>query len=362
MSKRCGGISRRWLDLKSRAYWRLEPLLLRAPSVLGKRLSRPQSIYLKLTLGCNARCLHCDVWKHPSSVGEELSTREWKDLIRSLRRWPGPRHMALTGGEALVRRDALELLRFAVEQGFLVEFLSNGYSLTDEVAEEIIRIDPDVVAVSLDAMDPTLHDHLRGREGFFDRAAGAIRSLVHHHRRLGATSKIVVKTVIMDQNLDEMIRIVDWVEELGIARVIFQPILQNYEQKLRLDWYQVPELNDLWIKDTQKAADVIDQLVARADSGAPITNSRQSLELMKAYFFDPASWSRNMNFHIGGYADRYCPCGMGAVDISPNGDVQVCPVSAPIGNMRHESLGRMWRRRPACWKTPCSYWQSETKS
>ena len=253
MTGQSAKFARWWTKQRRRVYWRLQPLLLRAPAVFGKLFGRPLAIYLKLTLRCNARCLHCDVWQHPSSVGDELTTQEWKDLICSARRWFGPAHMAITGGEALLKKDALELLELAVERGFLVEFLSNGYMLTDDLAERVIRIDPEIMAVSLDAMDPELYDRLRGREGYFERATAAIRSLVEHHRRLGANCQIIVKTVVMDPNLGELTRIVDWIEELGTAKVMFQPITQNYEQEMRQDWYEVPELNSLWIKDAAKA-------------------------------------------------------------------------------------------------------------
>ncbi len=345
-----------WLDMSQRISWRLQPLLLRAPGMVGVRLARPESLFLKLTLRCSARCRHCDMWKHPSKVQEELSTEEWKSVIRSLRRWLGPRYLSLTGGEVLLRPDALELLQYAVGQGFRVELLTNGYAMTDELAGKIMAIGPGIVAISLDAMNAALYDRLRGREGFFERATAALRQLVHHHQRLGSSCQVVVKTVIMDPNLDELTKIVDWVAELGTARVMFQPITQNYEQEMRHDWYQVPELNELWVKDAHKAAGVIDELIARAESGAPIANTRRSLEAMKAYFLDPEAWSRNMAFHIDYYADKYCPNGVGLFDVGPNGDVRICPMSEPIGNVRREPPRSVWLHRPACWKRPCPYW------
>ena len=331
-------------------------MLLRAPAMFGKLFGRPLSVYLKLTLRCNARCLHCDVWKNPSAVGDELTTQEWKDFIRSARRWLGPTHMAITGGEALLKKDALDLLELAVEEGFLVEFLSNGYVLTDDAVERIMTIDPEIMAISLDALDPALYDRLRGREGFFERATAAIRSLVEHHQRLDANCQIIVKTVVMEPNLGELTRIADWIQELGTAQVMFQPITQNYEQEMRRDWYDVPELNSLWIKDAAGAGEVIDELIERLEAGAPIVNTRRHFEMMKEYFENPAKWSRNMAFQIGDYADELCASGVSVMDVSPNGDLRTCPMCEPIGNVRDGSLRRTWRSRPACWKHPCPYW------
>ena len=344
------------MEQRRRLHWRLQPILLRAPAIVGKLFGRPLSVYLKLTLRCNARCLHCDVWKHPSAVGDELTTQEWKEFICSARRWLGPTHMAITGGEAMLKKDALDLLELAVEQGFLVEFLSNGYILTDEIAERIMKIDPEIMAVSLDALDAGLYDRLRGRAEFFERATNAIRLLVEQHRRLGAKCQIIIKSVVMEPNLDELTKIVDWIHELGTAKVMFQPITQNYEQEMNHDWYNVPELNSLWIKDAARAGAVIDKLIERLEAGAPIVNTRRHFELMKEYFAEPAKWARNMAFQIGDYADELCASGVSVMDVSPNGDLRTCPMCEPIGNVRDGSLRRTWRRRPACWKHPCPYW------
>ncbi|MFH1732965.1 MAG: radical SAM protein [Planctomycetota bacterium] len=356
MAGHAPGLSRWWLEQRRRIYWRLQPLLLRAPAALTRRLVRPASIYCKLTLRCNARCRHCDVWKHPSDIQDELSTAEWKDIFSSLRRWLGPADICLTGGEVLLRRDALDLLEFTAGLGLRVQFLSNGYVLADDVAEKIIAANPDTAAVSLDAMDPRLYDELRGKEGFFKRAAAAIRSLVHHHNRLGARGRIIVKTVMMDPNLDELTKIVDWVAELGTAKVFFQAITQNYEQEMRHGWYEVPELNALWIKDVARATRVVDELIERLEAGAPIANTRRNLEQIKAYFRDPAKWSRNEAFQIGTYSDTYCPAGLCGLEFSPNGDVRVCPMSEPIGNVRDAPVKQIWHSRPACWRRPCPYW------
>lgn len=345
-------LARRWNELSRRLHWKLEPLLLRLPPFLSK----PQSVFIKLTLRCNARCRHCDIWQHPTRPEDELSTDEWKDVLALLRRWLGPSYVFLTGGEALIRRDALELLEFAVGLGFRVEFLSNGYVLTDDIAREIMRIGPSVMAVSLDAPTAKLYDEFRGREGFFERANAALASLVKYKKEFNSPTTIIVKTVVMEPNLGELTKVVEHVRALGTAQIVFQPITQNYEQPMRLDWYTDPALNALWPKDAAKAAGVVDELIALAESGAPILNNRKSLDLMKAYFLEPAKWSRNMAYQIGDYHRSRCPSGIGGMEIGPSGDVRVCPMSDPIGNVRRRSPRTIWRRRPACWRKPCPWW------
>ena len=97
--------------------------------ICGGRLARyvrPTSIALLLTGRCNARCVHCDIWKNGRKE-DTLSLEEWKRLLAELRRWLGPVHIHITGGEALLQSYAPDMTAYASGLGFFVEFLTNGY-------------------------------------------------------------------------------------------------------------------------------------------------------------------------------------------------------------------------------------------
>src|SRR5215467_10707147 len=79
---------------------------------------RPTSIICLLTERCNSRCTHCDIWK--TRGAEDTPTLdEWKKFLSDLRAWLGPAHVTLSGGEALLRRDATEILRHGSEIGLM---------------------------------------------------------------------------------------------------------------------------------------------------------------------------------------------------------------------------------------------------
>src|SRR5262245_18274377 len=87
---------------------------------------RPTSAALLLTERCTARCLHCDVSRNR---GQEDSprVREWKRLLSDLRMWLGPLPVSVTGGEALLRPYAVELIEHCVSLGLSMEVLTHGY-------------------------------------------------------------------------------------------------------------------------------------------------------------------------------------------------------------------------------------------
>src|SRR5271170_7297219 len=73
----------------------------RLRSFAGGRLAhlcRPVSIMFALTLRCNARCVHCDIWKNR---GKEDSPgfEGWSRVLRDMRAWLGPVSIVFSGGE-----------------------------------------------------------------------------------------------------------------------------------------------------------------------------------------------------------------------------------------------------------------------
>src|ERR1051325_9352732 len=73
---------------------------------------RPTSIIFLMTERCNSRCTHCDIWKIRGKETDAPSLEEWKKVLDDLREWLGPAQVTLSGGEALLRRDTTDLLRY----------------------------------------------------------------------------------------------------------------------------------------------------------------------------------------------------------------------------------------------------------
>src|SRR5580693_203148 len=85
---------------------------------------RPASIILLLTERCNARCVHCDIWKNKGGEATP-SVGHWKQLLSDLASWLGPVHLALSGGEALLRPYTPELIAWGDRRGLLMELLTH---------------------------------------------------------------------------------------------------------------------------------------------------------------------------------------------------------------------------------------------
>jgi radical SAM protein with 4Fe4S-binding SPASM domain len=163
----------------------------------------------ELTLGCNLKCLHCG-----STAGgkraEELSTREALDLCADLKK-SGCRGVALMGGEPLLRKDFFEIAARVRELGMELSVITNGTIQSEEIFENLKKLKPRAVAVSLDAANPALHDKIRGSVGAFEKTNGFIDRCLKE----GLPASVI--TTVHKLNIGELAKMRDLLKGRGIA-------------------------------------------------------------------------------------------------------------------------------------------------
>lgn len=208
---------------------------------------RPTSIGFLLTNLCNARCVHCDIWKNRGRENTP-AVDQWKTVLSDLRRWLGPVHVFFSGGEALLAAFTTDLIAHASSIGLLVELLTHGYWDDQSRIERIALAKPWRVTVSLDGIGE-VHTKIRGREKFYEKTTTSIRTLQRVGRERGSDCRILLKTVIMDQNLDAVCEVARYAQQEQI-HVFYQAIEQNYNTPEDPHWF---EHSENWPKDTEKA-------------------------------------------------------------------------------------------------------------
>src|ERR1022692_2463836 len=87
---------------------------------------RPTDIGFLMTNLCNAKCVHCDIWKNKGK-DDTPSLDQYKATLNDLRSWLGPVHVFFSGGEALLRPHTPEVLAHAASIGLFAEILTHGY-------------------------------------------------------------------------------------------------------------------------------------------------------------------------------------------------------------------------------------------
>jgi MoaA/NifB/PqqE/SkfB family radical SAM enzyme len=149
----------------------------------------PVNAVIRVTNVCNLRCKQCGQWgdrgafrvlEH-GAVRDELSTEEWKSIVSRLSRFCP--HLYIFGGEPFARKDVLELVRVAAQEGATIGINTNGTFLNSR-GQDIVESGLDYIIVSLDG-PKEVNDKVRiGSRGFTTVIEG-VKELVSHKQRVG---------------------------------------------------------------------------------------------------------------------------------------------------------------------------------
>jgi len=307
---------------------------------------RPTFVAILLSERCNARCVHCDIWKNRGKE-DSPTLEQWQDVFTDLRRWLGPIQTTVTGGEALLKPFAIDLVAHGVSLGLFMEVLTHGYWPDQTKIEKLAQVNPWRVTVSLDGLGKT-HSRIRGRENFFELTSSTLRTLQRVRRENDLDFVILLKNVIMERNLDEAGDVARFAQDGGM-QVFYQPIEQNYNTPEDARWF---ERSENWPKDVSKAVAAVKELLQLKRAGLPIVNSFAQLETMIPYFRDPASSQVAVQAHSAHEGRQLCGA-LTNLQIQSNGDVTYIRGQPPIGNVKVDSIRRIWETRPRAWDGAC---------
>ena len=225
---------------------------------IATRRPLPFSTTFILTHRCNFRCAYCDI---PDAAGDEMSTAEFCRAIDELAAI-GLARASFSGGEALLRRDAVAIIRHAHARGLTTSLNSNAW-LTESRLDDLDGA-LDMLVISLDGTEDT-HDLVRGRRGSFAR----VMKVLDAARARGIATATI--TVLSHQNLDVVDRVLALAARHGFF-AYFQPAYTDcFEHRAGLD----PALG------SRVLADISDQLRRAKAAGLPVGASEGFLQRLE---------------------------------------------------------------------------------
>ncbi len=321
--------------------------------------ARPYVVSWNLTYRCNLACEHCylDAGGAPLVGTEnfadrsELGTDECFRVIDEIAAFAPECITILTGGEPLLRRDILEIVRRASERGLWVVVGTNGVRITENVAGHLAQAGARGLSLSLDALDPERHDRFR-------RVRGAWRNTVEGAEILNKTGlPFIVQTTAGSHNLGELDAIADFAYSRLAAKVWNLYFLvptgrgqfvsdispAQYRRGARL---ALPDPAEVRPPDAgeREVRSALHQDRAgegwHADRCGPDA-SRSGARPSKRRAGRPCPACRPIRTYSGGAGG--CPAGTHYMGIRPNGDVTPCPY-LPVfaGTLRSSSLADLW--------------------
>jgi MoaA/NifB/PqqE/SkfB family radical SAM enzyme len=116
---------------------------------------------------CNFHCVHCAVSSQRDvKRGNTLTPADIKNLCDQGDAY-GLAHFSWTGGEPLVVKEFDKVIEAIGPERFHIHIDTNGWGLNETKAKHLKSIGIDKIQLSLDSLDPALHDEFRRRPGSF---------------------------------------------------------------------------------------------------------------------------------------------------------------------------------------------------
>lgn len=303
---------------------------------LGTTFSKPTFVVFRVTEKCNSRCQMCPFHK---SNKKELSTYQIKKILTNLKTWLGPFVLSISGGEPTIRNDIWEIIRFANNLGIKTVLCTNGTLITQKDIPKIINSGIEDIKISLDSLNSYGYQKIRGIT-----ANKKVLQTLHLLKEYTKDISISIHTVIIEQNINELIKLIMFTKDQKLNSITFHPIVlpgQEHDSK--------QELNHLW-PNTQKINKTINEIIIYKRKGYPISNSTNYLNAIKDYYKNPSS------------VNKKCTAQISILRIDSKGQAHTC---IPLGNIVNTPPKEIWnkesRKRLLKCKKSCAIAKCHTK-
>lgn len=179
---------------------------------------RPSRAMIEIADRCNESCVHC--YQVQGQKGEMKAEDIFAILDDLASR--GILFLTISGGEATLRSDFLDIVRYARSLDFAITLFTNGLRIDDEMATQLAEIGLRRVDISLYSVDADVHDWVTNVPGSWEASTAAVRRLTSR----GVPVKI--KSPLMSPNAGTWQRFLELAESLG-AEAAMDPALKGRE-------------------------------------------------------------------------------------------------------------------------------------
>jgi MoaA/NifB/PqqE/SkfB family radical SAM enzyme len=297
-------------------------------SEMGK-LSTPPFLVLFINSICNLKCDHCFYWRNLNQRND-LSLDEIKALARELEPFD---NLNLSGGEPFLRKEFAEICRFFITNNGVKEIYvpTNGW-YTDKTLAALESIFEEkslryfVCELSIDGM-PDYHDKFRGAQNSFKKLIETYDKLAEYQKKEPRLRIHSISTAT-NQNIDQIKQLTTYL----YARC---PAMDHHNLAVIRGDRKDPSLLTPDLKEYQGLYDYIQRLWAPRESERYGSMVEPMLQWAKMRTLEEKR--------------QVVPCKAGVISavVYANGDVSVCEMHKPLGNLRDKTFREMWFSKEA---------------
>lgn len=274
------------------------------------------SLQFELSSRCNERCIHCYIPNEKKNHGFDMPTAKVKSILDEFAAMGGL-HVTLSGGEAFMHKDLMEIVKYCREKDLKISILSNLISLKDDDIPVLKEANVSLVQTSLYAVEPDIHDAITTVLGSCEKTKAAIEKLV------AADIPVQISCPVMKTNKDAYLNVLDYAAKYKIKAQT------DYVMMARADFTTDNLDQRLSYKETETLLrGIIERDIEyRKGTLKQIPKSEQMMLDIEAFKKQPV-----------------CGVGYDNCCIAANGDVYPCAgwQNYILGNVYKQSLQDIW--------------------
>ncbi len=160
----------------------------------------PPMVFAEITNMCNLKCVHCPhsyVVRQENYRPRHMGLDVFRKIADEVSGHSGAILRIVCDGEPTMHPDFMEIMSYSRHKGISPLCLNtNGTLLDERLVREILRLNIEVIEVSLDALRKETYERIR-IGGDFDRVISNIDMLLKLRNEVGSDTKIMVS--IIDQ-------------------------------------------------------------------------------------------------------------------------------------------------------------------
>ncbi len=286
--------------------------------------SRPSFLVLFINSICNMKCEHCFYWTSLNKK-DDLTVEEIFELSRSMGRIE---NLNLSGGEPFLRPEFAEICRQFIRHNGVRQIYvpSNGY-FTDRTVTQVTAtlqekdLDLLVVELSLDGM-PEFHDKFRVAKNAFSKAMQTYEAVIKIQESDPRVRVHCISTAT-NVNMDEIRRLTTYLYDRC-------PKMDHHNLAIIRGDRKNPTLTGPVLKQYEELYEYIRRLWAPREEGRYGSIVEPMLQWAKVKTVKEQK--------------QVVPCLAGRITgvVYANGDVGVCEMHKPIGNLREKNFQEIW--------------------
>ncbi len=178
------------------------------------RIRSEKRVDVKVGFSCNNRCLFCVQGRKRYDIGD-FTTKEIQKKLEESRKIADS--IVFTGGEITIRKDFIELVRFAKGLDFrIIQIQTNGRMFAyKKFCEDAIRAGANEFSPALHGHTAALHDFLTRSRGSFEQTVAAIKNLK------SLNQYVLTNSVITKSNFRHLPELASLLVRLGVDQYQF---------------------------------------------------------------------------------------------------------------------------------------------